>query len=79
MKKTTFVLLTLITAMLTGLIGIRWVQLSSLPYNSEGNYFHYESAVVYHQQSVEIYALMTVILFALTGLCGYMTLKAFRK
>jgi len=37
-----------------------------MSYNSEGNYFDENSGVVYHQQAVNVFGVIALILFFLT-------------
>jgi hypothetical protein len=46
-----------------------------MPFNSEGNYFDKKTSVVYHEQSVLVYGLLTIILFLFTALTGFFALK----
>lgn len=77
--KSILVLITSATALATVGMGFIWLRLSALPYNSEGRYFDEVTGLVYHEQSVEVYALITVALLILTGLGSLMTLKSFRR
>ena len=42
------------------------IQRFQMPYNTEGNYFDEETQIVYHQQSVIVYVILTVVLLGVT-------------
>lgn len=46
-----------------------------LPYNSEGNYFDQKDLVVYHQQSIVAYGLLTFIFLTTTIISIYFMMK----
>jgi amino acid transporter len=73
--------ITILSALLAG-VGLIFlalaIQRSTLPYNSEGNYF--DGVVNYHKQAVEVYGVLAVVSFLaavlLFGLCLLMKRKA---
>lgn len=79
MKKTLLIIGTIVLMLLTGLSGYTFNNRLALPYNSKGSYYDFSSGIVYHQQSVEVYAVITFVLFSLTILTGFYTVKSFRK
>lgn len=66
----------LLLAILTLFIGLLFWDRASLNYNSEGNYF--DGAVVYHEQSVMVYGILTFLFSAFTMLAGYFALGKYK-
>ncbi len=66
---------TAILAVLTIFVG--WILFNhwKMPFNSEGSYFDVSSGVVYHQQAVLVYGLVTFILLSATIWSGYLAIK----
>jgi hypothetical protein len=75
MKKLILSIITILLIHLTVLAGWILKHRLSLPYNSEGSYFDKKNGVVYYQQAVEVYGLITLSLFLLTVWMAYVTLK----
>ena len=42
-----------------------------MPFNSEGNYIDENAGVVYHEQSVSVYGVITIFLLFFTALAGF--------
>lgn len=76
MKKVFLRLGTYLTLALALIFAFSFIKRSALSYNSEGNYFDERSATVYHEQSVAVFALLSVVSFGVTLLVGY---YSFRK
>jgi hypothetical protein len=75
MKKLILSIGTILLIHLTVLAGWVWKHRLSLPYNSEGRYVDEKSGVVYNQQAMEVYGLITLVLLLLTVWMAYVTLK----
>jgi hypothetical protein len=63
---------------LTTIIGVTFINRSTLPYNAEGRYFDPETNIVYHQQSIGVYGFVTVVLLVSTVISGYAAFKSRR-
>ena len=75
MKKLILSIITILLIHLTVLAGWILKHRLSLPYNSEGSYVDEENDVVYYQQAIEVYGLITLSLFLLTVWMAFITLK----
>ncbi len=69
---------TIILFVLTILFAWTFVNRWTIPFNSEGNYFDENTSVVYHEQSVLIYGLITISLLLFTALTGFFARKKFK-
>ena len=67
MNRIKFIQAVILVPLLIGTFGIGWVFIKRirLPYNSEGRYFDEGSGVVYHQQAVVVYGLLSIIVLAI--------------
>jgi hypothetical protein len=75
MKKLILSIITIVLIHLTVLAGWILKHRLSLPYNSEGSYVDEKNGVVYYQQAIEVYGLITLCLFFVTVWMAYVTLK----
>ena len=78
----TKIILTISTTLLTILTIISVMTLIerlTLPYNSEGNYFDEKESVVYNQQSIFAYGLLTFIILTTTIVLTYFLMKKIKK
>lgn len=48
---------------LTAFLGLTFYNRLKMPYNTEGNYFEENSALVYHEQSVLVWGLVFFVFF----------------
>ena len=71
MTKYLLTILTMILVALTTLFAWIFVNRWKMPFNSEGKYFDAGSGVVYHQQSVIVYGLITIFLLLITVLTRF--------
>ncbi|RYE53197.1 MAG: hypothetical protein EOP48_14910 [Sphingobacteriales bacterium] len=78
MAKYLLIAFTIILIALTTLFGWTFINRWTMPFNSEGNYFDQNAGVVYHQQSVLVYGLITLFLLSFTVLIGLLTRKRFK-
>ena len=78
MTRIVLTITTSILTILTVIFGLAFISTITLPYNSEGNYFDESSMVVYHKQTMEVYGILTFLLFALTIISAYLTIKKIR-
>ena len=79
MKKKILIILTTIFAVLTMAFSLMYLNRLNLDYNSEGNYFDENSGVVYYQQAVIVFGIITLILFILTILSAWKLRKMVSK
>lgn len=63
---------------LTTIVGVTFINRSTLPYNAEGRYLDPETNIVYHEQSIEGYGFVTVVLLVATVISGYAAFKSRR-
>lgn len=68
--------LTVVLFFLTTIVGVTFINRTTLPYNSQGRYLDSKTETVKHQQSAEVYGLVTAVLLLSTLVSGYV---AFRK
>ena len=68
MKKWTLVILTIFTSVLTFIFSLTFFNRIRMNYNTEGNYFDENSAVVYHEQAVFVYGILAFVLLLVTTL-----------
>ncbi len=66
MKAKILILLLVILAILTAFFSWLFYIRIRMDYNSEGNYFDDETLVVYNEQAVLVYGIITFILLTLT-------------
>ena len=78
MKIKILIILIVILALLTALFSWSFYSRAKMDYNSEGNYFDNETLVVYNEQAVIVYGLITFIFLTLT-LFTTMKLKSITK
>jgi len=64
---------------LTALAGYTFNIRLGMPYNSKGSYLDGDSGIVYSQNSVEIYAVVTFVLLSLTVLTFFYMVRSFKK
>lgn len=73
----------LVTAMLlstaTLLLALLWFQRLSLPYNEAGRYFDAAHAVVYDEDAITAYGLLTVLFALPTAAAIFWTYRAWRR
>ena len=68
MKKWTLVILTIFTSVLTFIFSLTLFNRIRMNYNTEGNYFDENSAVVYHEQAVFVYGILAFVSLLVTTL-----------
>jgi hypothetical protein len=68
--------LTVVLFFLTTIMGVTFINRTTLPYNSQGRSFDPKTETVKHQQSAEVYGVIAVVLLLSTIISGYV---AFRK
>jgi hypothetical protein len=79
MKKAALAALALSLSAAALLCGLLWLQRRSLPYNEMGRYFDARYSIVYHEQAVLVYGLLTA-LFALPALLTlWWAVRAWRR
>lgn len=61
MKSIVLHLVLFFTGMIALGFGLLWISRLTLEYNSEGRYFDEEAGVVYHEDGVMFYALLTAL------------------
>lgn len=66
MKAKILILLLVILAILTAFFSWSFYTRIKMDYNSEGNYFDDETLVIYNEQAVFVYGIITFILLTLT-------------
>jgi hypothetical protein len=60
------------------MFALKFINRWTMPFNSEGNYFDENINVVYHEQSVFIYGVITILLLLVTALTGLFARKKFK-
>jgi len=78
MKRIVLTIITTTLALITISFLLTLETRLSLSYNSEGNYFDENSATVYSEQAVIVYAILSILFLALTTFLTYLTIKAFK-
>jgi hypothetical protein len=69
--------LSVLSAVLGGVLAVVAWQRAGLPYNEEGHYF--DGLVNYHQQSVLVYAVMAIIALLLALGLAWAAIRAWRR
>jgi len=79
MKARILILLIIVLTILTALFSWSFYTRIRMDYNSEGNYFDNETLVVYKEQALIVYGLITFILITLTLLTTLKLKSIFNK
>lgn len=74
MRKAVIIISIILLAALTILFALTFKNRVARPYNSEGNYFDENSVIVYQEQAILVYGLITLLFLGLTVLIGYIGL-----
>ncbi|HRE56690.1 MAG TPA: hypothetical protein PLW09_02630 [Candidatus Kapabacteria bacterium] len=74
MKKILLIIPTILLAILTIVFASIFINRLTLPYNSVGNYFSETDGIVYHEQSVISYGVLTFVLSTTTIILTYLTI-----
>ena len=69
-------ILTLLPIIIGILFGIEWLNRLLLPYNSEGRYFDQVTIVVYTDDGVIAYGLLTLIFLIIGAVCLFLKLRS---
>lgn len=69
------IILFVLTILFAWTFVIRW----TIPFNSEGNYFNEKTSIVYHEQSVFIYGLITFFLLLFVALTAFFARQKFKE
>ena len=64
-------ILTIASAVVTFIFIWLYLNLTKLPYDIEGRYFDEEEAIVYHEQTKELYGLLVLAGLLLTGILTF--------
>ena len=64
-------ILTIASAVVTFIFIWLYLNLTKLPYDIEGRYFDEEEAIVYHEQTKELYGLFVLAGLLLTGILTF--------
>ena len=75
MTKIMLIVTTTLLTILTIVFVITLIERLTLPYNSEGSYFDEKDFLVYNQQSIIAYGLLTFIFLTTTVIATYFTIK----
>ncbi|MGX7666400.1 hypothetical protein [Flavobacterium pedocola] len=79
MKRILFTIGTAALTVITILLVLVFAERLALNYNSEGNYFDENTAIVYHEQAVLVYGILSVLFLGMTLLLTCLTIKTFKK
>ncbi len=75
MTKIILIVSTTLLTILTIVFFMTFIDRLTFPYNSEGSYFDENNSVVYYQQSIIAYGLLTFILLLTTIISTYFMIK----
>jgi len=73
--KVIWAAISIFLALTAVVVGFTLINRLSFDYNSEGNYFDESSAIVYNQQAISTYGLVTFILFVASTFLIYRTIQ----
>ena len=79
MTKIILIITTTLLTILTIIFVMTFIDRLTLPYNSEGNYFDEKDSIVYHQQSIIAYGILTFIILTTTIISTYFMMKKMKK
>lgn len=79
MKKMVSLATALALVALAALLARLWLQRTSLSYNSEGRYFDAAEGVVYTDDAIAVYGLMTLLVAASAVAAVIWTARAWRR
>jgi hypothetical protein len=79
MKRIIFTITTTVLAAITIAFAMTFINRLALKYNSEGNYFDEKSAIVYDEQAVLVYGILSILFLSLTLFLTYSTISAFKN
>jgi hypothetical protein len=79
MTKIILIVTTTLLTILTIIFVMILIERLTLLYNSEGNYFNEKDFLVYNQQSIIAYGLMTFIFLTTTIILTYFTIKKIKS
>jgi len=77
--KHLLLIISVVVSILTFLLGSIYFNRSTLNYNSEGNFFSMKENIVYTEQAVDAYGLLTIVGVATSVLLIFGTIRCFRK
>ena len=79
MKKWLLSILVFILGFSTSMFGWNLLITMDRDYNSEGYYFDYKEGVVYNEQGIMVYGILTFLMLFLTLLAAWKLIKSFRQ
>ena len=79
MKKWLLSILVFILGFSTTMLGWNLLITMDRNYNSEGNYFDYKEGVVYNEQGIMVYGILTFLMLLLTLLVAWKLIKSFKQ
>ena len=79
MTKIILIVTTTLLTILTIVFVMILIERLTLPFNSEGNYFNEKDFLVYNQQSIIAYGLLTFIFLTTTIILTYFTIKKIKS